>query len=562
MAKAPTQRVTKRSDEKWQHKQDGNERATKVTDTQKEAIKSAVDSAKKQHTEIEIHGEDGKIRSRDSYGNDLNPPKAGANTSPTVEPPDSTPHVWLHQILDEHFNDEELRTLCFDLDVDYDNLSGSNKVGKARELIRYCQRHDWLNKLQQRVMTLRPKVTWSDSALIATDSTPALPRSVAQSKVWRQIDASVGFEAFPVVSDRVIRKADISETLYREGTTDHVACSFTVIGNMRIGRKHHLSELLSDGRILIVGGVNNDGMPPEEIMSSGEILDPASGASIAKTHLTFARYFAASTLLADNTVLVTGGAGEHGEALDSAEIYDPNTGAFSVIGRMTTARRGHVAVRLLNGKVLILGGDNAADERLASAETFDPIERTFSVTGAMSEARLTEHTPNAVILCDGRVLVVGGYGMHASLASIEAYDPASGTFARLGNMAVRRAGHALTVLNNGKRVLITGGDGSRDTAEIFDPDSCSTMLVTKMYAPHFLHTATLLPSGKVLVIGGFSPLTELYDPEAAVFEDCGSLTTSRYLHTTILSAGHRVLVIGGADRDGRSLSSVEKGSVL
>ena len=75
MAKTPTQRVTPRPDGKWQHKQDGNERATKVTDTQKESIASAVDTAKKKGGEVVIQGADGKIRSKDSYGNDPNPPK-------------------------------------------------------------------------------------------------------------------------------------------------------------------------------------------------------------------------------------------------------------------------------------------------------------------------------------------------------------------------------------------------------------------------------------------------------------------------------------------------------
>ncbi len=75
MAKTPTQRVTKRPDGKWQHKQDGSKRATRVTDTQGEAIESATEAAKKKHTEVDVHGEDGRIRSRDSYGNDPNPPK-------------------------------------------------------------------------------------------------------------------------------------------------------------------------------------------------------------------------------------------------------------------------------------------------------------------------------------------------------------------------------------------------------------------------------------------------------------------------------------------------------
>lgn len=75
MAKVPVQRVTKRVDGQWQHKQDGNQRASRVTNTQKQAIDSAVDAAKKKGGEVVVHGEDGRIRSKDSYGNDPNPPQ-------------------------------------------------------------------------------------------------------------------------------------------------------------------------------------------------------------------------------------------------------------------------------------------------------------------------------------------------------------------------------------------------------------------------------------------------------------------------------------------------------
>ena len=75
-SRPPVQRVTKRpEDGRWQHKQDGNERATRVTDTQKEAIDSAVSRAEKVGGEVIVHGVNGKIRSKDSYGNDTNPPK-------------------------------------------------------------------------------------------------------------------------------------------------------------------------------------------------------------------------------------------------------------------------------------------------------------------------------------------------------------------------------------------------------------------------------------------------------------------------------------------------------
>lgn len=60
---------------KWQVKGAGNERATGIFDTQKEAINHARDIAKNQETELFIHGRDGRIRDRDSYGNDPHPPK-------------------------------------------------------------------------------------------------------------------------------------------------------------------------------------------------------------------------------------------------------------------------------------------------------------------------------------------------------------------------------------------------------------------------------------------------------------------------------------------------------
>ncbi len=59
----------------WAVKGEGNEKATKVVDTQKEAIEIAREIAKNQESELVIHGKDGKIRDKDSYGNDPNPPK-------------------------------------------------------------------------------------------------------------------------------------------------------------------------------------------------------------------------------------------------------------------------------------------------------------------------------------------------------------------------------------------------------------------------------------------------------------------------------------------------------
>ena len=63
------------ADGKWAARKSGSSRVSKTFTTQRDAIEFARDLAKKQKTELYIHGRDGKIRERDSYGNDPWPPK-------------------------------------------------------------------------------------------------------------------------------------------------------------------------------------------------------------------------------------------------------------------------------------------------------------------------------------------------------------------------------------------------------------------------------------------------------------------------------------------------------
>jgi len=60
---------------RWAVKGDGSKRASKVVSTQKEAIYVARKIARNQGTDVVIHGLDGKIRGKDSYGNDPFPPR-------------------------------------------------------------------------------------------------------------------------------------------------------------------------------------------------------------------------------------------------------------------------------------------------------------------------------------------------------------------------------------------------------------------------------------------------------------------------------------------------------
>ena len=65
------------------------------------------------------------------------------------------------------------------------------------------------------------------------------------------------------------------------------------------------------------------------------------------------------------------------------------------------------------------------------------------------------------------------------------------------------------------------------------------------------HSATLLPNGKVLVVGGtygagLAAAAELYDPVSNTWSSAGSLATARFHHTATVLANGKVLITAGA----------------
>lgn len=80
----------------------------------------------------------------------------------------------LRQQMITALNEEELRTLCFDLNVDFDNLPGRNKASKIRELIDLMRRNGRLPQLITQLQQIRPSLTWQ----LPTNTPPV--RSAAQ----------------------------------------------------------------------------------------------------------------------------------------------------------------------------------------------------------------------------------------------------------------------------------------------------------------------------------------------------------------------------------------------
>jgi WD40 repeat protein len=322
---------------------------------------------------------------------------------------------------------------------------------------------------------------------------------------------------------------------------------FQATGAMGGERASHIATLLADGKVLVAGGTDSLGND----LATAELFDPSTGTFTATGNMISSRISFAATLLAhgpaatNGKVLVTGGTADN-----TAELFDPSTGTFAATGTPISPRLEGTATLLPSGKVLLAGGHSS------TAELFDPATGAFAATGHMISAR---EECTATLLNDGTVLIVGGDGGPNldSIITAELFDPATGTFTATGSLTEARSGHSATLLNNGK-VLVTGGINSNGdvstTAEIFDPASGTFSAVGPMSSGHAFHTATLLDDGTVLVVGGFvfpdppgdgSVIAETFDPATLSFAPTGSLGTARYLHTATKLNNGEVLVTGG-----------------
>lgn len=336
------------------------------------------------------------------------------------------------------------------------------------------------------------------------------------------------------------------------------ASSVTEVAVMHAARASHTSTLLPSGKVLIAGGFAGSGTENNPYPST-ELYDPRTGRFEPAGKMTVGRSGHTATLLKNGKVLIVGGWTGQSAARRTAEIYDPTSGKFAPTGNMVMERAGSTATLLPDGRVLVTGGVDRTENALASAELYDPATATFTITGSMSEPR-GAHTATA--LKSGKVLVVGGgsghYPSQTVYRSAELYDPATGTFSATGQMTAARHKHAAVLLPSGK-VLVVGGSDNRDwhgeyaSTEIYDPASGAFSASGSMDTARFKlpYAVVVLDDGKVLIAGGGS-FAEVYDEARGTFSHVpGSLGDARFFASATSLPDGKVLITGGyADSGG------------
>ena len=184
----------------------------------------------------------------------------------------------------------------------------------------------------------------------------------------------------------------------------------------------------------------------------------------------------------------------------------------------------HTATELASGAVLVAGGTGTG-MAYSSVEVYLPDERSWFFLAEMTEPRVGHL---AVRLPWGHVLVIGG-NLSATQTTAELYDPVTDIWTPTGSLLTARSRFTATMLPTGKVVVTGGRDSSNavlNSTEVYNPATGTWSATGNLNVSRSDHGATLMADGRVLVAGGFiaaspgtqyTPTAEVYDPTTGIW---------------------------------------------
>jgi uncharacterized protein (AIM24 family) len=241
------------------------------------------------------------------------------------------------------------------------------------------------------------------------------------------------------------------------------------------------------------------------------------------------------TLLRDGRVLMAGGhLGANQRREPTPYLLDATQGTWEQASPERDVRLNAAATLLLDGRVLVTGGGGTAPNTTFGtrvAEIYDPVKDTWTSAAPMLQAR---HWHTSALLPDGRVLVIGRD------SDAELYNPTTDrwTLADVGGLR-----GTATVLPSG-RVLIAGGVGTERKAVLYDPATNTHVPLPSMLHPHHDHHARLLPDGRVLLA---------HKEKSELFDEGNRYGAAPVLERSVASAGEVLKLRGGCTPSGATL---------
>jgi N-acetylneuraminic acid mutarotase len=236
------------------------------------------------------------------------------------------------------------------------------------------------------------------------------------------------------------------------------------VAEMSTKRSGHSMVSLQDGRAFVAGGQNTDGEGLTIDLTSTETYEPDNDRWVTMAPMTTARAEFGMTVLSDGRVLVAGGMNTNGVTSD-VEIWDPATNTWTSKGTLNFALKGLDLVTLDDGRVLGVGGSPGVFSQVAMSQAvvYNVQQDRWWTVQSMGTPR---DNPSMVKVTDGRVMVIGGYNSYASyLDTAEMYYPDLDIWKARATMTSRRHVSACTATTtNG--VFCAGGQRGIGNATI------------------------------------------------------------------------------------------------
>jgi hypothetical protein len=269
--------------------------------------------------------------------------------------------------------------------------------------------------------------------------------------------------------------------------------------------------------------------------------------------------------LGDAQLAVIGGSRGLGSFSASVNVIDGRTGAWTERALMSTGRTDARAVPIGSSELLVHGGARS----LTGSRTAEWVDLRAGVsTPAVASPVRLHHT--ATLLRDGRVVVAGGWSTEGHPGgvspSIELWDPVSRSWRYAARpMQQARLGHTATLMPDGS-VLFVGGytaGGMAASAERFDPASETTTRFASPLLARAGHLAAGQSDGRVLIAGGEQGLLAQPAAPGAVWLACEPCVAATVAGLPVLSEtgavgaalGDQLLLFGGTDAGGEAAAT-------
>lgn len=370
-------------------------------------------------------------------------------------------------------------------------------------------------------------------------------------------------------------------------------------------RSNHQAVLLNDGRVVVYGG-GTDGGDPALYRESVEIYDPATDTWSSQIHLNEKKgaWFTAN-LLADGKIVYIGGLNKDNMSSGSVVIFDSVTetggvtqaslrpGAYSWFGYMSSLimpngqilylendmggligrvynpalntwtslttvlpyNLQHARFTALNdGRIVLSGGLDTGFLPTNGVQIFDPVADSWITKAPMNYPRSSHQ---AILLKDNRILVIGGYsgGTWITTNTAEVYDPILNTWTMIAPSPLLGVAYKSVLMADGKVFVY---DNSA-VSYIYDPIANSWFTTSARNHNGVSAEILMLKSGHILFISNTNAtsVVESYNPVANTWTSHSPLSGARMSYSLTLLKDGRVLITGGINAAGNPVKTIE-----